>query len=208
MGAGETSPLFRMDNWIFPTGDEIARHDLFIEEWKVDEVSNALKRRRACIQAGGNFGLFPKRLAAYFERVHTFEPEKENYRCLVANLEGVSNVIHGRAALGARQGRVGLKGQASNAGAWEVTPKGNIPMIALDSLALDDCDLIYLDIEGYEIEALKGARETLTRCWPHVVVEDKGVGGQLAGSVVAWLENNGYRFHKRLQKDYWCTPEN
>jgi hypothetical protein len=38
---------------------------------------------------------------------------------------------------------------------------GNIPMVTIDSLNLDDVDLIKIDVEGYEMEVLKGADQTL-----------------------------------------------
>jgi len=39
--------------------------------------------------------------------------------------------------------------------------EGTIPMITIDSLKLNDVDLIKIDVEGYEMEVLKGAVNTL-----------------------------------------------
>ena len=42
-----------------------------------------------------------------------------------------------------------------------VLGEGHIPMITIDSLKLNDIDLIKIDVEGYEMEVLKGANKTL-----------------------------------------------
>jgi FkbM family methyltransferase len=44
-------------------------------------------------------------------------------------------------------------------------------MISIDSLALERLDFIKLDVEGMEIDVLRGARATLQRCKPIVLAE-------------------------------------
>src|SRR5262249_46037771 len=46
-----------------------------------------------------------------------------------------------------------------------------IPTVAIDSLALPRIDLIKLDIEGMELDAIEGAADSLTRCRPILIVE-------------------------------------
>ncbi len=46
----------------------------------------------------------------------------------------------------------------------------------IDDLELAELDFIKLDVEGYEYQALKGAEQTLKRCRPMVMFEDKGKG--------------------------------
>lgn len=42
-----------------------------------------------------------------------------------------------------------------------VEKEGDIRMVTLDSLAYENVDLIKIDVEGYEMEVLKGANNTL-----------------------------------------------
>ena len=48
-----------------------------------------------------------------------------------------------------------------------------VEMVKLDSIIPNDCkiSLIHLDLEGYEFEALKGAKEIIERDKPIIVLE-------------------------------------
>lgn len=46
-----------------------------------------------------------------------------------------------------------------------------VQMMAIDSLNLPRLDLIKIDIEGMEMEALEGARDTIARLRPHLLIE-------------------------------------
>jgi len=48
-----------------------------------------------------------------------------------------------------------------------------VRMIPLDSLKLDGVGLVKIDIQGAEALALRGAEETLRRCNPVVLIEEK-----------------------------------
>lgn len=68
-------------------------------------------------------------------------------------------------------------------------PSVYVKTISVDSLELQRCDLMKMDIEGMEESGLRGAVETLKRCQPLVYVEtiksDQGV-------IKAFLESFGY----------------
>ena len=55
---------------------------------------------------------------------------------------------------------------------------GDIPTILIDDLDLAVLDFIKLDVEGYELRALRGAEATLKRCRPVVMFEDKEKYGE------------------------------
>lgn len=142
------------------------------ENSHVHAINALVKNRRVCVQAGGNQGMYPRILSSMFERVYTFEPEEKNFHCLVNNCQ-VSNVYKLQAALGAVSGLVGInKNVESNTGMHTVNETGYIPMITLDSLNLDQCDYIMLDIEGYEILALQGAFNTIDAFKPVISCEN------------------------------------
>lgn len=49
-----------------------------------------------------------------------------------------------------------------------------VPLRTLDSYKFDDVDFIKIDVEGLEHDVLKGARRTIAKCKPMIVVEQKG----------------------------------
>jgi FkbM family methyltransferase len=165
--------------------------------------------RRQCVQAGGNCGVFPKALAAHYAEVYTFEPEAENFACLQAN-NMPANVRAFEAALGDSTQPIALYRTPANAGAHYVMCKGTIPQMRVDDLGLDACDLIALDVEGYELPALRGAVETIRRCKPTLVAEAKGHGARFGYSDAAlerWVTALGYVRVAIIGRDrVWTLP--
>jgi len=143
--------------------------------------------RRVAIQAGGHVGLWALQLAHLFENVYTFEPDADNFRCLVLNAS-LWNIYPYRAMLGNVPGpKMFLIGPESGRGqtglsvvhtdpqlavATEVC--FDVPTLLIDNLGLYRCDLICLDIEGYETPALLGAEATIKKFSPIIMTERTG----------------------------------
>lgn len=161
------------------------------------------------VQAGGNCGVWPAAMGKVFKTVYTFEPDPVNFRCLCANASA-ENIFKFNAALGRTHEMIGLHRRPENVGAHQVDGPGNIPTLRVDDLGLRRCDLIYLDIEGYELRALHGAQATIGLCQPVVVIEDKGCSeryGVQKGETEAWLtERYGYRVAERVNRDVVLVP--
>lgn len=162
------------------------------------------------IQAGGNCGVWPASMGKTFRAVYTFEPDPINFRCLCANAPA-ENIFKFNAALGNVRRPVGLHRRPENVGAHQVDGYGDIPTMRIDDLGLSTCDLIYLDIEGYELLALTAAHETIGRTRPVIVVEDKGMSeryGIPKGEVERWVcETFGYRVAERVHRDVVMVPQ-
>lgn len=125
------------------------------------------------VQAGGNCGMYPLLLTQKFKHVYTFEPDPWLFHCLVNNCQ-LPSIIKLNAGLGAGSGFIDIVGwNPDNCGMRIVgeTQANSIPQMALDSFAFKDLDLLFLDIEGYEYNALLGARATLLECKPKIIAE-------------------------------------
>jgi FkbM family methyltransferase len=85
------------------------------------------------------------------------------------------NVVKLNAALGGSPGLVDLnRSDASNIGTHSIKKEPGelkIPTITIDSLALESCDLIQLDVEGFESNVIEGAMHTIMRFKPIIVAE-------------------------------------
>jgi FkbM family methyltransferase len=166
----------------------------------IDLVVELCDRKRTAFQAGGNVGLWARRLARSFKNVLTFEPNPASYRCLGRNLQGTSNVQTFRSALGAEIG-VTLMRPSPSAGTWRVDDKSGtfeVPQTTIDSARCTDVDAILLDVEGHEVEVLKGAAETITRCHPIILVEELE---RSRDGIRAHLHSLGYRSVREFRHD-------
>lgn len=132
-----------------------------------------IKNRSVCVQAGGFQGMYPRLLSDHFEMVYTFEPDPLHYFCLVNNCQK-DNIVKFQAALGAENSLVDVVSLCShNRGMGRVTAGSKIPTFTVDSLGLQDCGFIQLDIEGYERHALRGAKNTIEAFKPVISCERK-----------------------------------
>lgn len=173
----------------------------------LDKAIGLCKGRAVALQAGGNCGVWPKHLARHFERVYTWEPDPANFHCLTHNATE-ANVVKFQAALGNKPAWIDLNRRAENVGAYTVKPGGILPTMRIDDLGLDACDLVYLDVEGSELNALRGAAMTLEKFRPVVAIEENQLCEQFGvarGEVGRWLELFGYREVLRSHNDIFFT---
>jgi len=181
----------------------------------LDAAMKLTPHRRCVVQAGGNLGIFPKRLAEEFARVITFEPDRALYSKLKVNA-WESNVEAIRAALGNERTPVSMSGRRRDAsgrptheGLTHVAGGGAIPQVRLDDMKLVHCDLFYLDIEGYELYALMGAERTIERCRPVIGVEvNRNIEfyGHTAEQLRSWIISKNYKLSFALNSDEVYVP--
>ena len=143
----------------------------------LQEVLALIPAGRVAIDGGANVGAYARILAAHFDVVHAFEPAPDTFAALQRNIQewGLTGrvILHNK-ALAERVDSVALSlKRGGRSVSRTISGPGDLPAISIDSLALDGVDLIKLDVEGYEFQALSGAAETLRRCRPAVMFEDK-----------------------------------
>lgn len=175
------------------------------ERWRhslrhVEALEWTLQRcrgRRTAVQAGGNIGLWPRRMkAAGFHRVMTFEPDDVSRACLERNVPTAD--IYS-CALGVKQGVCAIDHRSL--GSHRVIEGQSHQVVALDSFGLMALDLLQLDIEGYEWHALVGAEDTIMRCRPLIHIELRGFTekyGHSDAEVQALIKSFDYRLVKTL----------
>jgi FkbM family methyltransferase len=194
---------------LWPAEDDETRRVIHAMAGDIEIVYRHCKQFRVVVQAGGNCGVYPEILGKRFDLVYTFEPDAVNFRCLCANAPA-ENIYKFNAALGDKHECIDLQRNPKRVGAHHVDGRGDIPTFRIDDLALDVCDLIFLDVEGYERRVLLGAIETIDRCQPTIVVEDKASSeryGTAKGQTVEWLvEAFGYRVAERTSRDAILVP--
>lgn len=193
--------------WRWPAGDE-KLVGVFHQCADIEVIMRHVDKRGVCVQAGGACGVWPLRFSQLFERVITFEPLRENYHCLKKNTSEASNIDAINAPLGNDSGRYSIHNdihELKNFGAGYIVPdpKGTQAQL-IDNLQLEACDLIQLDIEGGELDALKGASLTISEFRPVIVLEEKRLNHVRRPKEEArlWLQDTfGYRLVESINRD-------
>ncbi len=160
--------------------------------------------KRAAIDIGANKGVWTLYLARHCRHVYAFEANPKVYRWLTRYVR-LSNVTASALALSDAEGKAVLRvpkytrgysnqhaslspeNVSENFGAVEVETK------PLDALRLDDVGFIKIDVEGHELAVLRGARETLKRSKPTLVVEmEERHTKRRIEDLIAEVETYGY----------------
>lgn len=181
-----------------------------------------VKQFRVAVDVGAHVGLWAMHLVKRFDFVHAFEPVPEFRACLSKNLpetnQRVGTVFERKkgnhliypCALGEVRGNVSMSINPADTGGTHVKGEGDVSMHRLDDFDLQDVDFIKIDCEGYEHHVIAGARETLIRCRPCVIVEQKphklgpnfGIKGTPA---VDLLRELGAEVRREMGGDYIMT---
>ena len=187
--------MVEVDGVWWPSRDQAAKANTPISVQHIKHLVTQVGERKVAVQAGGNVGLWPREMARYFERVVTFEPDSLNIQCFKRNVLA-ENVTLFEAALGDKAESKGLARNADNCGAHYLVDGDEFQTVTIDSLQLDACDLIQLDIEGFELMALRGAERTIEKFHPTICLELNGNGEAYYGikdsETVDWLLDRGY----------------
>lgn len=179
---------------------------------KLREAMKWCKKFRTSVDVGAHVGLWSMHLAPKFETLHAFEPIPEFRKCWVSNVPVELQTVLHDCALGEKLGLVEFAVNPADTGDTHVTDSDKYPTVTaymrtLDSYQLQDVDFIKIDCEGFELHVLQGAAETIARCKPCVIVEQKqhkmeknfGTKGTPA---VDWLKERGAILRREMGGDY------
>lgn len=163
------------------------------------------------LDVGANIGAHTVELARMVGidgLVFAFEPQRLVHQVLCANLaaNNIENVMAMQAALGARPSRAAIArpdyGAPENFGGLSLleAPTGAsepVSLATIDTLSLSACHFIKIDVEGMEVEVLRGAGAVLSRFRPLLYLEnDREVRSE---ALIALLLDAGYRL-------FWHFP--
>jgi FkbM family methyltransferase len=143
-----------------------------------------LSQLRVVVDGGANVGDWTSAVLDVIrpDVVHAFEPFPELAACLEDRFQDVSGVIVHAAALGRAAGRSTLnvtrhshnaslrspteEAQRLLGSDADIVEKIDVPVVALSEVIAEPIDLLKLDLQGYELEAIAGAGQALaTTSW-------------------------------------------
>lgn len=196
---------------------------------RLDVARDFLEQFRPYIQVGGvvvDVGACLGDYTATFSEmvgpggiVHAFEPNPSALECLYFNTNKMSNVCVHDVALGSGSGRVSVILDTNNVGAsrFFLDPYGGVPITTIDKCAFvlwQGLDFLKIDAEGWEPLILDGAKATITRFRPVILLEVNhwmlGKLGLHAEDIYSRLEALNYTF-PRIEGlhdgDILCLPK-
>ena len=181
--------MFKSGGLFFPDGethfikygDEVTNY----QKPDRDAAYQYVKDWRRALDVGANVGIFARDFSLRFEEVVAFEPIPSTRECLALNVP--SNVRIEPYAIIDEASELEMYRTGSSGGSFIsnhrqiATPPVQIKADrfvqvetrTIDSFDFDAVDLIKLDIQGAEHLALLGARETILRHRPVVMIEEK-----------------------------------
>jgi FkbM family methyltransferase len=190
--AGPEGTKIKLDLSQFPS-----QQWFWFGSWEPEDMAVVRDRLRpgmTAIDVGANVGIFTlamAQLVGISGHVHAFEPDATNLALLKENLaiNGLRDRIDvSHVALSDEAGFIRFE-STRDAASSHVSAIGNeVPTLRLDDYPVSRLDLVKIDVEGMECKVLRGARRTLTRFRPVLLVECAQRHLTRAGSSVAELE--------------------
>lgn len=199
-------PTYYRGLWLWPDAGQWSTLYSRYEE----EVGAAIARHLKCgavfwdVGAHvGWFSLYAARIVGKDGAVVAFEPSPDVFALLQRNVPPEVEVV--ACAVGARNGSASFASQGTSSAAsliervtrinaahhpGEPIQQAEVSIMTLDS-ALESGrrspDILKIDVEGYELEVLRGARSLLASCKPAIVAEIHPLQLQLSGGSEAML---------------------
>ena len=208
-----TSVLRRAANKVYHRAFPIYRPLYAVYKTYADRAERELLRKilfqgAVVVDVGANIGIYSQFLSRCIGPtglVHSFEPSPDNFKRLSAATRDLSNVRLTQAVVGERSGKCKLyvsdklnvdhRAYQANGDSRDTMP---IEMVALDHYfkLREHVDLIKMDIQGYELHALRGATRVvadnpdiklLIEFWPYGLTQ----AGANWADLIAFLEQKG-----------------
>lgn len=190
-------------------------HSIFfntINEPAFDNFMKILRPDSVVIDVGANIGFLSLQAARYCKNgfVFSFEPDSDTFRNLEKNIAENSyvNIKLFKKALGNEPGQLNLyKLEKNNPGANRILLHGNMPenenheiveVCTLDEFINEfpSVDVLKIDVEGFEINVLRGAEYVIRKWKPILFVELAEVNqkqqGYSARQLVEFIEGLKY----------------
>ena len=181
-------------------------------EFELDLIRQVLPANGSVIEVGANIGAHTVPMAKLLKdlsRLYAIEPQPVIFQNLCANLalNGITNAYTYNAVCGSCSGNIWFPdidySQKSNFGGVSpdnlpVSDAGrSVEVMTIDSLKITDLRFLKIDVEGWELEVLKGAVTTITKCTPIIYLENDRA--EKSAALIKHIAEMGYRM-------WWHRP--
>jgi FkbM family methyltransferase len=185
------------------------------EKGTLQIIKENLKEGEVFVDVGTNIGLmslFASQLVKTSGKVYAFEPHPLTRQILLENIEmnSAENILVSAYAAGSERGRSRIfDGKDQNRGSASLSLEGQISKgYEVEVISLDEffgekhISMMKVDVEGYELEVLKGAQNILKRDQPPFLIVEcsqlrENTFGSSATPLFDYIKSvNNYRIFK------------
>lgn len=197
---------------------DLLKQDFEIFEY-ISKYQDLLKNKNI-VDIGSCFGMYSKYFSKITkQKVYCFEPNIANYDILKINLKKLDNIVLSKKAVGNKKDKTFLiyindtnLGQSvfynkyffkenTNQDIDTIKIKNGVDVITLDSLNLKNVGLIKIDVEGFEIDVLKGSIKLINDLKPIIYIGTHKINKiDTKQEVFEILQNSGYVCVKKFDK--------
>lgn len=119
---------------------------------------------------GDTIDLFLQHVNYEYEKIYAYEPDEINFELLCNKYKQVKNIVCKKSGLWSK--KTTLRFEAKNNEGSKISNEGTeiINVSAIDDLKNDKISFIKMDIEGAELNALVGAKETIKKYKPKLAI--------------------------------------
>ncbi len=185
------------DGIVIPCVPE-ARHGFEFFCWRCPEMAEEMTQfieeargKHLFLDVGALHGVFALVFMALNPDglVYAFEPHPASFAILQRNCASFRNITPIQAALSSSKGEIMMREEW---GIHLVAAEEGVPVPTVTGDSYRDADLIKIDVEGYELEVLRGLKKTLASR-PALLIEVHPVRvGNNMDTLKALLESHGY----------------
>lgn len=198
---------------IDPVNDHGVELSLFetgtYEKGILDYIRKHFRTDGVFVDVGANIGLMSLFVSRYFpdSRIYAFEAHPETSEILRNNLalnSFAKNITIRACALGAERCTVSISADLDpNRGGASIVKQGQKP-VSVECFTMDEVltkskvDLIKIDVEGYELQVLEGARNIIAAQHPLLIIEisqDRD-GADQTRAIWNFVQEMGYEVYK------------
>lgn len=119
------------------------------------------KKFSLILDIGAWCGTWSMAMQKYADEIYCYEPNKIHFECLIKNLKTFQHIKLHNHAVGNRDGKIKLTSETATQNTRVLLEEGETVILKLDSMDIHNPDMLKIDVEGLEMEVLKGGNKLL-----------------------------------------------
>jgi FkbM family methyltransferase len=154
---------------------DVSMQDPEYEKRHRTTILKHIPKKEVFVDVGANVGVWSLPMSYQFAKVYSYEPSSTNRPCLEKNVNG--RTIIKPYALGNENKKVSFYEEIKNCGNSKIwldeSAAGTyqVDMVKLDDQNIENCSLIKIDVQGFELGVIQGAENLIKTQNPWVIFE-------------------------------------